>query len=158
MAGATALAALLLGRSRVKRAARIRRRAERQARRAGAATSPAPDVTVPTASWHGSAAALANGDVEPAGEAEPAQPGDGALAAATLDVEAAEPGFRSIRGIGPAMEDRLRAAGVTSVAQVAAWSDADVEAIAPRIRVTPERVRSQGWVEQARSLMGGSPG
>jgi large subunit ribosomal protein L21 len=75
-----------------------------------------------------------------------------------LDVEAAEPGFRSIRGIGPAMEDRLRAAGVTSVAQIAAWSDSDVEAIAPRLRVTPERVRSQAWVDQARSLMGSSPG
>jgi large subunit ribosomal protein L21 len=132
IAGATALASLLLGRRRVKRAARMRRRAERQARRTGAATTPARDVSPPSA--------------------------PGPAPEDALDVEAAEPGFRSIRGIGPAMEDRLRAAGVTSVAQIAAWSDSDVEAIAPRLRVTPERVRSQAWVDQARSLMGSSPG
>jgi predicted flap endonuclease-1-like 5' DNA nuclease len=77
--------------------------------------------------------------------------------ASPIDAGTPEAGFRSIRGIGAALEDRLRSAGVTSVAQVAAWSDTDIEAIAPLLRVTPDRVRSQAWVEQARALMGGSP-
>jgi large subunit ribosomal protein L21 len=64
-----------------------------------------------------------------------------------------ETGFRTIRGIGPALEERLREAGVTSIVQVAAWSDADIEAVAPLLKVTPERIRSQAWVEQAQGVL-----
>ncbi len=55
------------------------------------------------------------------------------------------------------MEERLRAAGVTSVAQIAGWSDADIEAIAPSLKVTPERIRREAWVEQARAVVGSAP-
>ena len=63
--------------------------------------------------------------------------------------------FSAIKGIGPAMEERLRASGVTSVAQVAAWSDDDIAAIAPGLKVRPERIRREAWVEQAQAVMAG---
>jgi predicted flap endonuclease-1-like 5' DNA nuclease len=70
--------------------------------------------------------------------------------------EPATPGFTSIKGIGPALEQRLRASGVTSVAQVAAWSDEDIERLAPTLKVSPERIRREAWVEQARVITGDS--
>jgi predicted flap endonuclease-1-like 5' DNA nuclease len=53
------------------------------------------------------------------------------------------------------MEERLRASGVTSVAQVAAWSDDDITAIAPGLKVRPERIRREAWVEQAQAVLAG---
>jgi predicted flap endonuclease-1-like 5' DNA nuclease len=52
------------------------------------------------------------------------------------------------------LEQRLRASGVTSVAQVAAWSDEDIERLAPTLKVTPERIHREAWVEQARVITG----
>ena len=69
-----------------------------------------------------------------------------------------EAGFRSIKGIGPAIEERLREVGVTSVAQMADWTDEDVEALAPQLKVTSERIRNQAWVEQARRVVAGERG
>ncbi len=75
---------------------------------------------------------------------------DGAAAGdAEADAGTGE-GLQAIRGIGPAMEARLAGVGVTSVAQLAAWSDADVAAMAPRLQVGPERV--EGWVAAARGV------
>jgi large subunit ribosomal protein L21 len=53
------------------------------------------------------------------------------------------------------MEERLRASGVTSVAQIAAWSDDDIEAIAPGLKVKAERIRREAWVDQAKAVMAG---
>jgi large subunit ribosomal protein L21 len=173
LVGAAATAALLLGRRRKRRAARLRRRAERQARRAGTATTPPMDPRRPSGAEI-AAAEIAAAEIAAAEIAEAdtmvtvprsEHAAQGAATPLVEDIAAAspapdpslEPEFRSIRGIGAALEDRLRAAGVTSVSQVAGWSDADIEAIAPLLRVTPERVRSQAWVEQARALVGGLP-
>jgi predicted flap endonuclease-1-like 5' DNA nuclease len=49
--------------------------------------------------------------------------------------------------------ERLGAIGITTVAQVAAWSDADVDAVAARINVSPERIRREDWVGQARAAV-----
>ncbi|HRK25511.1 MAG TPA: 50S ribosomal protein L21 [Beijerinckiaceae bacterium] len=61
-----------------------------------------------------------------------------------------------IGGIGPTLEKKLRAAGVTSWAQIAAWTEADIakfdEELGLRGRVTREE-----WVEQAKELMAGKP-
>lgn len=59
-----------------------------------------------------------------------------------------------ISGIGPTIEKKLRAAGVTTWEQIASWSDADVakwdEELALRNRATREE-----WVEQAKELLAG---
>jgi large subunit ribosomal protein L21 len=61
-----------------------------------------------------------------------------------------------IAGIGPTIEKKLRAAGITSWEQIASWSEADIEAkdkeLALRGRVTREE-----WVEQAKELLAGKP-
>jgi large subunit ribosomal protein L21 len=58
----------------------------------------------------------------------------------------------AIKGIGAVSAERLREAGVTSYAQVAAWSDHDVLIMAARIKVGADRITRQDWVGQARSL------
>jgi predicted flap endonuclease-1-like 5' DNA nuclease len=40
---------------------------------------------------------------------------------------------------------------VTTVAQIATWSDADVESVAAQIKVSPERIRREDWAGQARA-------
>jgi large subunit ribosomal protein L21 len=61
-----------------------------------------------------------------------------------------------ISGIGPTIEKKLRAAGITTWSEIAAWSEADVarwnEELALRGRATREE-----WVEQARELLAGKP-
>jgi large subunit ribosomal protein L21 len=61
-----------------------------------------------------------------------------------------------IAGIGPTIEKKLRAAGITSWEQIASWTADDIEAkdkeLALRGRVTREE-----WVEQANELLAGKP-
>ena len=152
IAAAAAAGAAVFGRQRARQQARARRRAERQAKRArldgvaSAATAaiaakPLPDVATArpaaAASEPGAEVALED-EAEGQAAGTPDQPGDA---------------FIAIKGIGPAMEERLRASGVTSVAQVAAWSDDDIKAIAPSLKVKPERIRREAWVGQAQAVM-----
>jgi predicted flap endonuclease-1-like 5' DNA nuclease len=153
-AAAATAGAAVFGRRRARQQARARRRAERQAKRArldGAALTaveamaakPLPDVAAArpaaAASEPGAEVAL-EGEAEGQAMGQIDQPGDA---------------FTAIKGIGPAMEERLRATGVTSVAQVAAWSGDDIEAIAPRLKIRSERIRREAWVEQAQAMMAG---
>jgi large subunit ribosomal protein L21 len=61
-----------------------------------------------------------------------------------------------ISGIGPTIEKKLRAAGIVSWNEIAAWSEADVvkwdEELALRGRATREE-----WVIQAKELLAGKP-
>jgi NADH-quinone oxidoreductase subunit E len=61
-------------------------------------------------------------------------------------------GLRSIKGIGPKYERLLRDAGVTEVAQIAAWTDADIERFAGVLNIAANRIRNAGWVDIAREL------
>jgi predicted flap endonuclease-1-like 5' DNA nuclease len=61
-----------------------------------------------------------------------------------------------LKGIGPGLEKALRGAGVTTLAQIAAWTDADIRAIAPMLRARPERIQREDWVGNARRLLQGS--
>ena len=57
----------------------------------------------------------------------------------------------SIKGLGAVSQGRLQEAGVTTLAQIAAWDDAAIEEIGQRIKVSPERIRREDWVGQARA-------
>jgi large subunit ribosomal protein L21 len=61
-----------------------------------------------------------------------------------------------ISGIGPTIEKKLRAAGITSWDQIAAWSDADIERLDKDLGLRNRHVREE-WVEQARELIAGKP-
>jgi len=60
--------------------------------------------------------------------------------------------LRRVRGIGPRYAQQLYALGITHVAQLAAWTEADVARIAAELHVAPSRIARQRWVEQAAAL------
>jgi predicted flap endonuclease-1-like 5' DNA nuclease len=57
-----------------------------------------------------------------------------------------------VRGIGPKYARALSALGVSSLAQLAALSDADVSRIEQQLRIKNGRIQRERWLEQARAL------
>ncbi len=68
----------------------------------------------------------------------------------TVTAEAGD--LKKLSGVGPAIERKLHEAGVTSLAQIAAWSDADRAAFDEKLSFKG-RIEREGWVEQARELL-----
>ena len=92
---------------------------------------------------------------EKAAKTEAAKPAKAEAAAAPAEARDTS-NLSLIAGIGPTIEKKLRAAGITSWEQIAAWTEADIEAkdkeLALRGRATLEE-----WVEQAKELLAGKP-
>jgi predicted flap endonuclease-1-like 5' DNA nuclease len=63
--------------------------------------------------------------------------------------------LKVIKGIGPKFEKLLHAAGVTSLAQIAAWTDADIDSMAAKLGVKAERIRKDDWVGNAKRQSSG---
>jgi large subunit ribosomal protein L21 len=61
-----------------------------------------------------------------------------------------------IAGIGPTIEKKLRAAGITSWEQIAAWTSEDVERLDKELSLRG-RVGREEWIEQAKELLAGKP-
>ncbi len=59
-----------------------------------------------------------------------------------------------ISGVGPVIVKKLHGEGVTTFAQVAAWTDADVEAIEEKLSFKG-RVGREDWIAQAKELAKG---
>jgi large subunit ribosomal protein L21 len=59
--------------------------------------------------------------------------------------------LKLLSGVGPALEKKLHEAGVTSFAQIAAWTDADVEDFGEKLSFKG-RIEREGWIEQAKEL------
>ncbi|SEK95077.1 50S ribosomal protein L21 [Roseovarius nanhaiticus] len=62
--------------------------------------------------------------------------------------------LKQLSGVGPALEKKLHEAGVTSFAQIAAWSEADVAEMDEKLSFKG-RIEREGWVEQAKELTKG---
>ena len=60
----------------------------------------------------------------------------------------------TISGVGPVIVKKLHAEGVTTFAQIAAWTDADVEAIEEKLSFKG-RVGREDWIAQAKELAKG---
>jgi len=60
----------------------------------------------------------------------------------------------ALSGVGPALEKKLHAAGVTTFAQIAAWTDEDVAAMDEKLSFKG-RIQREGWIEQAKALAAG---
>jgi large subunit ribosomal protein L21 len=86
---------------------------------------------------HGSAAAA------PAKKAAPKK-----AAAVATDVK---DDLKLLSGVGPALEKKLNEAGVTSFAQIAAWTEADIAAFDEKLSFKG-RIEREGWVAQAQDL------
>ncbi len=82
--------------------------------------------------------------------------GAAVAAAALSDGGRDETNLSLISGVGPTIEKKLRAAGITTWSQIAAWDEAAIakwdEELALRGRATREE-----WVEQAKELLAGKP-
>jgi large subunit ribosomal protein L21 len=61
-----------------------------------------------------------------------------------------------IGGIGPKFQKGLHELGVTTLAQIAAWTEADVERIEEALNAKGRAAREE-WIEQAKELMAGKP-
>ncbi len=72
--------------------------------------------------------------------------------AAKADVAADD--LKQLSGVGPALEKKLNAAGVTSFAQIAAWTKADVADMDEKLSFKG-RIEREGWIAQAATLAKG---
>lgn len=67
---------------------------------------------------------------------------------------AAADDLKKLSGVGPALEKKLNAAGVTTYAQVAGWKKTDVAAMDLKLSFKG-RIEREGWVAQAAKLASG---
>jgi predicted flap endonuclease-1-like 5' DNA nuclease len=145
-----------------RRKARAERRKGREARRTKKAqqrgqgrgkkaTSPPSRATAASAA--ATAAAAANAAPAP-GEEPPAPTPSASGTPSTTGAEGDD--LRAIKGLGAVAAEKLRGAGVTTYAQIAAWTPDEARDIALRLELQPGRVASDDWVGQARALLDGS--
>lgn len=97
----------------------------------------------------GSAPAGAKPAAAPAKAAPKAAAPKAAAPKAAPAASAGSDDLKQLSGVGPALEKKLIAAGITSYAQIAAWSAADIAALDDAIAKKAEK---EGWVEQAKAL------
>ena len=60
--------------------------------------------------------------------------------------------LKVLSGVGPALEKKLHAEGITTFAQIAVWNDADVETFGEKLSFKG-RIEREGWIEQAKTLV-----
>ena len=60
--------------------------------------------------------------------------------------------LRRIKGVGPKLVALLNGLGITRYAQIAAWTDADIDRVDAQLGAFAGRVRRDNWVEQAKFL------
>lgn len=60
-----------------------------------------------------------------------------------------------IKGLGPRIADQLRALGVTTFAQIAAWDEAEIDRIDAQLGRFQGRIRRDDWPAQAKLLAAG---
>ncbi|SIN93517.1 50S ribosomal protein L21 [Vannielia litorea] len=82
----------------------------------------------------------------PKAEAKKAAPAKAAKAEGGDDL-------KQLSGVGPALEKKLHEAGVTTFAQIAAWSADDVAEMDEKLSFKG-RIEREGWIEQAKELAG----
>ena len=96
-------------------------------------------------------AAVGAGSVSSAAPVAAAKPAAKAKAAPAPAAAAGSDDLKKLSGVGPALEKKLHAAGVTTFAQIAAWTDADVAAMDEQLSFKG-RIEREGWIAQAAEL------
>ncbi|OWU76990.1 50S ribosomal protein L21 [Phaeobacter sp. 22II1-1F12B] len=95
----------------------------------------------------GSVSVSAPAAAAPAPKKEKAKPAKAAAASGADDL-------KKLSGVGPALEKKLLEAGITTFAQIAAWTDADVADMDEKLSFKG-RIEREGWIEQAKELAKG---
>ena len=86
-------------------------------------------------------------------DAPPVAPEPAPAAATSTASPADAEALKTIKGVGPKLRTRLAELGVTSIAQVAAWTEEDVDRIDAQLEPRFQgRIRRDNWVEQAKLL------
>ncbi|MBR9762952.1 MAG: 50S ribosomal protein L21 [Rhodobacteraceae bacterium] len=94
-------------------------------------------------------AAVGAGSISGAAVAAAAPKADKKAAAPKAAAAEGSDDLKKLTGVGPALEKKLIAAGITSFAQIAAWSEADVEALDDAFK---GKAQSNNWVGEAKEL------
>ncbi|PHO03953.1 50S ribosomal protein L21 [Rhodobacteraceae bacterium 4F10] len=71
--------------------------------------------------------------------------------AAKAEAPAGADDLKKLSGVGPALEKKLLEAGVTTFAQIAAWTEADIAEFDEKLSFKG-RIEREGWVDQAKEL------
>jgi large subunit ribosomal protein L21 len=82
--------------------------------------------------------------------------GVAAMAATAASGGMDESNLSLIAGIGPTIEKKLRAAGITTWTQIAGWTEEDLAKWNTELKLANRAVREE-WVEQAKELLAGKP-
>jgi large subunit ribosomal protein L21 len=102
----------------------------------------------------GSVSGVAVAAAKPARKAAPKKAEAKAETPAKPAAKAASAGaddLKVLSGVGPALEKKLHEAGVTTFAQIAGWSAADIAEMDEKLSFKG-RIEREGWVEQAKKL------
>ncbi len=97
---------------------------------------------------------ILTGGAKPAAMAKAAKPAVAAAPKAAKSTDGKTDDVSLIGGIGPKIHKALTDMGITTFAQIAAWTPADVEKIEADIK-QKGRVAREEWIEQAKELMAG---
>lgn len=74
--------------------------------------------------------------------------------AAPKAAAAANDDLTALTGVGPALAKKLNEAGITSYAQVAAWTDADLDTLSETISGLKAKAEKGDWIAAAKDLAG----
>ncbi|MEM8937231.1 MAG: 50S ribosomal protein L21 [Pseudomonadota bacterium] len=87
---------------------------------------------------------------------KPAAKKEATKKAAPKPAEAAADGddLTKLSGVGPKLAEKLRDGGVTTFAQIAAWTESDIADFDEKLSFKG-RIEREGWVEQAKKLVAG---
>lgn len=97
-------------------------------------------------------AAMGAGSVSTAAEAAPAPAAKPAKKKAAPAAASGADDLKALSGVGPALEKKLHEAGVTTFAQIAAWTVDDIAAMDEALSFKG-RIEREGWVAQAQAKL-----
>ncbi|MWB77384.1 50S ribosomal protein L21 [Pseudooceanicola sp. 216_PA32_1] len=109
------------------------------------------DILSSGAGASGVKAALGAGSAPKAAAAPAAAAAPTATAAPKAEAASGADDLKKLSGVGPALEKKLHEAGVTTFAQIAAWTEADIAEMDEKLSFKG-RIEREGWVDQAKDL------
>lgn len=114
-----------------------------------------PDILGGLGEIVGAAAAEEVADATPPPAPAPAAPTSAAPAPEPAAPAGEADDLRQIKGLGPKLATLLNSLGVTRYAQIANWTEADIDRIDAQLGAFAGRIRRDSWVEQAKFLAAG---
>lgn len=88
----------------------------------------------------------------PKAEAKAEAPKKTAAKKAAPKKAAANDDLTQLSGVGPALAKKLNDAGITSYAQIAAWTDADIDALNETVSGVKAKAEKGDWINAAKAL------